>query len=435
MTSNIKLSQLLWKNRYGALRLFAILVTILVLVLHHQMPAKTLTIIPNPASYPGLYGPNLKSGEPSYLWIDEASSTWRCNNETGYPYSCGYSLSLSADHAEGFDFTQYSQINLNLRYAGTKNSVRFSLRNTNPAYMQGNNVESAKFMSVMLQTSDLDRPIAIKLSELTVAEWWLKDFNIPREHAAPELDNIISLAIDFVSEGDSTIQVKSIELEGAWVSAEQLYFSILAFWLAVILWESISKFLDIYRRYNLAQKYTEQLVEDYKQLEKTKEKYETLSTTDILTGVLNRAGISEFLSKLFDSDYEKSQLGLVMFDIDFFKHINDTNGHDCGDRVLKELTKVVQKHTRKSDLLGRWGGEEFILICPMSSHLHIQTLAAKIRQAVEEHTFEPNTPIHVTISIGATMAKQNEPFEKAFKRLDDALYAAKHQGRNKAVCA
>lgn len=139
------------------------------------------------------------------------------------------------------------------------------------------------------------------------------------------------------------------------------------------------------------------------------------------------------MHKLFDSDYEKSHLGLILFDIDHFKLINDTRGHDCGDRVLVELAQLVQQATRSSDLFGRWGGEEFILLCPLSSASQLRDIAEKLRLLVAHHTFEPEHPLAVTVSMGATLAKSDEPFDTAFKRLDKALYAAKETGRNKAV--
>ncbi len=416
----------------------AVFACVLIVVLHKQLPEKTLTLVPSEQTYAGLFGPGFdaatQTGQGNLYWIDQGAQKWYCNNPPDYPYSCGYSLSFFPNLAKGIDLTGYRKLILNLKHTGDASHMRVALRNFNSKYDTGDRSLSSKFMSVLIQNEHLSKPITINLSEFTVAEWWMKEFDIPRELSKPEFNDVLSLSLDYLAPGVNTLEVNSVKVVGTWITSEQLYLSILAFWLIVIIWESISKFVELYQRYMRIQRHTEQLVEDYKQLEKDKEKYETLSTTDILTGALNRAGIHDFLQKLFDSDYEKSHLGLVLFDLDYFKRINDTRGHDVGDRVLVELSKIIRTATRASDLFGRWGGEEFILICPKSSLSDLKVLSEKLRSMVESHSFEPQRPLKVTVSIGATLARRDEPFEQAFKRLDNALYESKNKGRNCTTC-
>ncbi|MCU7835396.1 MAG: PAS domain S-box protein [gamma proteobacterium symbiont of Taylorina sp.] len=153
------------------------------------------------------------------------------------------------------------------------------------------------------------------------------------------------------------------------------------------------------------------------------------ATTDYLTGLYNRQKGSELL----DSEIDRvkrygSSLAIIMFDIDKFKSINDTFGHDIGDKVLTQLSQMISFQIRKSDSLIRWGGEEFIIISPQNSADEIKLFAEKIRNEIDFHSFEIID--HVSISIGVTLFKQNEGKEALLKRVDNALFKAKSAGRN-----
>jgi diguanylate cyclase (GGDEF)-like protein len=139
---------------------------------------------------------------------------------------------------------------------------------------------------------------------------------------------------------------------------------------------------------------------------------------------------------LFDPSFVRSNLGILVFDVDHFKKVNDQFGHDTGDRVLSTIAQVIGNNVRQTDVLGRWGGEEFILICPQITLEQVKGLAEKLRLAIEEQEFNtPNGALKVTISIGAAIVDPQETFEAAFKRADTALYKAKNSGRNQTQLA
>ena len=163
--------------------------------------------------------------------------------------------------------------------------------------------------------------------------------------------------------------------------------------------------------------------------------YKTLSIMDPLTGLLNRIGVMQQVTVLFASSVTKP-LCLVFIDVDHFKSINDQRGHDAGDRILIQVAKVIGDSVRQADIVGRWGGEEFILLCPGVQELAIAGIAEKVRNAMETHVFEKDaTPLKVTISLGVAYVKPGEAFDAALKRADEALYQAKKQGRNRVVIA
>ncbi|NQY21672.1 MAG: diguanylate cyclase [Campylobacteraceae bacterium] len=163
-----------------------------------------------------------------------------------------------------------------------------------------------------------------------------------------------------------------------------------------------------------------------------KKNIEKLSVTDALTQIPNRLYL--------DKSYEKESLrvnrhgttlALILMDIDFFKKINDTYGHKIGDDVLVEIAKLIKNNIRGIDVLGRWGGEEFLIICPETNIFGAVMLAGKIRKVIENYKFKEVNKI--TCSFGVTEYYKNENIEESFNRADKALYIAKEQGRNKVI--
>jgi len=148
--------------------------------------------------------------------------------------------------------------------------------------------------------------------------------------------------------------------------------------------------------------------------------------TDQLTGIFNRRGLLQYVKdKVFKDNYS-----IVIIDIDKFKIVNDTYGHDIGDKVLKHLSQTVSKSIRENDVFARWGGEEFILLVKSSQLTVAQTIAEKLRVIIENETFPDVNKI--TISLGVSNFKnKNQSFDDVFKNADNALYQAKETGRNK----
>ncbi|HDM69962.1 MAG TPA: GGDEF domain-containing protein, partial [Thermotogales bacterium] len=151
---------------------------------------------------------------------------------------------------------------------------------------------------------------------------------------------------------------------------------------------------------------------------------------DALTGVFNRKYLTELGSLL-----EGKGLAVLMVDVDFFKKVNDTYGHDVGDLVLKAIAKVCRSSVRNDDKVIRYGGEEFLIIIPTSDDTLAFKIAERIRRNVEMREIKiPNGEIiRKTVSIGGTIMRSNEELEDAIKRADKALYDAKRMGRNIVV--
>ena len=122
----------------------------------------------------------------------------------------------------------------------------------------------------------------------------------------------------------------------------------------------------------------------------------------------------------------------MMLDLDHFKQINDTWGHQAGDRVLKHVARELAGRLRRQDFIGRFGGEEFVILLPETGIEDALTLCDALRAHIDAcHFTFKSKPVAVTISIGVTAVDAGEPAEHAFKRADDGLYAAKRNGRNR----
>lgn len=166
------------------------------------------------------------------------------------------------------------------------------------------------------------------------------------------------------------------------------------------------------------------------QLQESEKKFRKLATIDNLTGILNRHKSNEELDIEINRDRRYNDVfSLAMFDIDHFKTINDTYGHNVGDYVLKEFSTLISKHIRESDRLGRWGGEEFILLLPHLNKKDAMSIAEKLRKIVANHSFK-DIP-QITTSVGVTTYAPDDTKEHLLKRVDNALYKAKKSGRNK----
>lgn len=172
----------------------------------------------------------------------------------------------------------------------------------------------------------------------------------------------------------------------------------------------------------------DEFTEDFKKLVLFKDQ----ALKDSLTKLYNRSKFDALLAKEVsmsrDSD---TPFSLVFLDIDYFKTINDTYGHDIGDIVLVELSELLGSNLRKHDFLSRWGGEEFIIILQDTNKYDALQLAQKLRKSVENYNFKEIA--NMTISLGVTQYKHGDDVNTLFKRVDEALYEAKSNGRNQVV--
>ena len=154
---------------------------------------------------------------------------------------------------------------------------------------------------------------------------------------------------------------------------------------------------------------------------------------DTLTGLLNRRGFASQAETIRQQSLRFGQpFAILLLDVDNFKQVNDQWGHATGDRLLRQVAGLLSLCTRKADLLGRWGGEEFIVLLPHTSLDHARTAAEKMRALVSAQAFEHGA---VTISLGVALHAGADTLEATINRADHAMYRAKEAGKNQVVCA
>jgi diguanylate cyclase (GGDEF)-like protein len=160
--------------------------------------------------------------------------------------------------------------------------------------------------------------------------------------------------------------------------------------------------------------------------------------TDFLTAMKTRGYLEQQLDlEIKRAERKKTPLALLMIDIDFFKTLNDTHGHNVGDQVLRDISSILMKDMREIDTVARYGGEEFVILLPETGYQAAKQIANRLRRAVEQANFfagSPDKVEHLTISIGVAVFDEDAQFKRdLIEAADAALYGAKSQGRNRVV--
>lgn len=189
----------------------------------------------------------------------------------------------------------------------------------------------------------------------------------------------------------------------------------------IILWRG-------YDRYTKrAKQYEEKLLMKNRSLEQ-------LSFFDHLTQIANRRNLEQRIQDAIEESYlSKERFSVVIFDIDNFKKVNDTYGHNVGDEVLKQVATLAKEAIRGGDVAGRWGGEEFVLWLPRADAEVACNVAERLRQKIASHRFDPR--FKVTCSFGVSEFVSGMSFDYLISKADEALYAAKERGKNQTVLA
>lgn len=186
-------------------------------------------------------------------------------------------------------------------------------------------------------------------------------------------------------------------------------------------------------------KLQDQLDGKNRELETANRQLRELSITDGLTGLFNHRHVHELLREECErSKRSGDPLGVIMFDLDRFKNLNDTHGHPMGDVVLAETARILNENAREIDMIGRYGGEEFIAVLPESSEEEAVLFAERVRGAVESFVYRAEgIEIRMSISAGVAAGNMNgvQNPDELIKQADRALYAAKEAGRNRVVRA
>lgn len=432
-------------KHFNSILLAAILVTAILVAGVHFLPDKRLVLIPYGGKPIYLQTEKLPDGTVSSEWTNGDHTAWKCNYPENYPknyFPCSWTVDLATSPVHGMNLSRYEDLVIHLNYSGPANKVRIAIRNYNSAYSNTNDRNSSKFNAVQLHTKELNKENRIALTAFAAADWWLTQYNIPLSDAAAEVSNALAITVDFgepEKAGTHSFFVEKLELQGKWIKVEHWYLLVLSAWMLGIFIFAIKRLIELNAQTKHDIEVITQLSSTNEQLKEETNKFRRLSTVDPLTQLYNRFGIDQIIASLSGKGYlsasDNPKYSLLVADIDYFKRINDQYGHDTGDQVLQHVAKIIQENMRAGDFVGRWGGEEFVMIMPGANGKSAMAMAELIREAVASNRFELNEEVRLSASFGVSERLPDEDFATCFKRADNALYKAKQQGRNRCVAA
>ncbi len=393
---------------------------------------RTIVIGPkDTATYmPRFYGDAPVGGNSTIVADARKPLRWRCDlrSKYGYPY-CGYELLIDAKTPnKGLDLTKFHTVSIDLDYRGPSDTFRVYLKNFDPRYAKPGLPDTLKFNKVEVSAKPGHNVVQLKLEDFGVAEWWVTQNKIRPALSTTQFDNITEFEIQtgtLAPPGTYQFRVNRITLHGQAISQATWYGMILAFWAVLI-----GAYL-IYRIVRLRRD-LEQRRQSQAAALRLAQYAEESARRDYLTKLFNRSGIIDLYHPLAMNRRTDGTLAVILLDVDHFKLVNDHFGHSAGDQVLAGIARILTDNTRSGDIVGRWGGEEFLLICSVQDHDAAMKIATKLRVGIEAHDF----PVvgHVTASLGVYCRNgQVDALEQIVSYADAALYAAKEQGRNRVV--
>ena len=352
-----------------------------------------------------------------------------------YPYA-GVKIFLGDGKTRGKDLSRYDSIFVWVKPRG-EGTVRLYMRGYDSAFYRAEDETSLKFNEIEFFPLEETYPAVFVPQEFRVASWWVAQNEINVHTARVDLSNVPLIEIQTGTNAPlryGTLEIKGLCFKGKKIAKLDLVSILVALWFVSFLIILIIRFFDYSRERAKEKKKREELEKNLRALEIEKSEYERSSKEDPLTGCLNRAGFSSVLMREQENLSKNGRpVSFVMLDIDHFKHINDTYGHQVGDEVLVNLTKLIQGKIRNTDALVRWGGEEFVVLCGDTPIQNAQFLAEKLRIAIENTVLIKQQ--QVTCSFGIAEMIPDEDPKRLFERADKALYASKEGGRNRVTSA
>ena len=361
----------------------------------------------------------------------------RCALRAVYAWPfCKLQFHMGQD-GKGLDFSQFDSVTFHMRYAGASGrKIRLHLTNFEPEFSTVGDWNSQRYNSVEFDVP-AQTTFTIPVNVLRTADWWITTHNVPVEKTYTRLDNVtaVELSTGAVPPGQSvTMEVRAIEFRGKWISTTRLLTYLVGAWIGCGLLGLTLSLLHVRSNLSATNARLELLAAINEALELEARDLASQAHTDPLTGALNRQGLREVLMRrLHAGGHVDEEMAVVFIDLDHFKRINDQYGHDAGDEVLKRFAALIRGEVRSSDKLVRWGGEEFLLLCPETDVPQALRMLDKLRAALAGQAWPHG--LSVTSSFGVASLKPDEDVGAAIKRADEALYRAKSNGRNRVEIA
>lgn len=413
--------------------LLCLIITTIAAVVWQDTLLKRSTVIDAASIHPYVgygYGDEALEGASRATTDPAHPLKWICSLRQGYQYPmCGYELLFDApNNQKGSDLSTIEAVLLTFSYEGSSKVLRLYIKNFDPAYSVPGRGDTAKYNRIDFPVTNGLQSVRLPLSQFGVAEWWLTQNRVPPELSQPQFDNVVSLDLQTgpgSALGTHRFRVDRIEFEGAALTGAQFYGGILGAWLLLLTGFVVFRVIrlkDALREGAHAQIQASQAAERARET----------ARRDHLTGVLNRGGVSEQFGLIVEDSRRCRSVAVILIDADNFKLVNDQYGHAYGDEVLVSLAQILKRNVREGDIVGRWGGEEFIVVCANMDEGSVLAIADKLRTRIEHFHFGDCE--RITASFGTYWCEAGFSDLPALVACADiALYAAKARGRNLAV--
>ncbi|WP_116089995.1 GGDEF domain-containing protein [Sphingomonas crusticola] len=418
--------------RFEIILFLLLLLTLAAVRFQDQLLAHAFVIEPGDVAHytPRFYGDAANGGNSTIALDPHRPLSWQCTVRPKYafPY-CGYELLIDARTPnKGLNLSKFDTLTIDLDYTGPWETFRIYLKNYDPRYSRPGVPETLKYNKVEVAARPGHNVVQLKLADFGVAEWWVTQNNIRPGLSTPQLNNVTEIQFQTGTRAKPGIyhfNVHRVTLQGRVVGKATWYAAILAVWAIMI---------GLYLVYRIVRlrRDLEWRRESQAAALRLAQFAEESARRDYLTKLLNRTGVIDFYHPMAMNRHGDGSFAVILLDVDHFKTINDRFGHSIGDRVLADIATILTANTRIGDIVGRWGGEEFLLICNNCDEDGAISIANKLRASIELHEF--TSVGRVTASLGVYCCTgPMDALEQLVSYADAALYAAKEQGRNRVV--
>ena len=353
----------------------------------------------------------------------------------GWPF-CSLAIRLTdGKNGKGMDLSGYSHFKLWIKYEkpNDDHGIRFQARQIDPKYSSIDDESSLKYNTLEFYQSNSAYPMVVPLNRFQVPTWWLVWKGLSYEDGGTDFSNIYRLEVVtgyVISPGEHNIVVERIELVGELISGQDLYLILLGIWGSIGFLYLLNKLYFMRNALKISAERQQELEALSGLLEQKNQELKTRLTRNPITGALNKNGILDLFGRR-GSD-KLVNLSLMFIHVDHLKDINEKHGHEIGDNIIAKFANLLTENTRASDMVARWGEEEFVLVCSNASLVFAHQLAEKLRSLVEGSSWPLN--LTVTTSIGVAEMVKESPLE-FIDRVDKALDEAKNKGMNCVIAA
>lgn len=365
--------------------------------------------------------------------LDPITLNCRISSHYQWPY-CQIQLKIGM-LTLGHDLSRYSHVQLRLKVEseeGQDPGIRIYLNHFQDNFSVASDITSIKINEVEFLTTKDGSDLIIPLSVFQVASWWRAEKQVPLFESGPDFSNVADIYVStgsLAKPGDYKITLYELKFVGKVLTRNQIYLGLLVLWVCFALLLLVLYLRQTQQLLQLSLRQQRQLSKANESLAIESHQHSRQARRDPLTGARNRLELAEVMEKLSQQQIE--HCSFVFIDLDHFKALNDQLGHLFGDQVLKEFVSLIEANIRETDQLFRWGGEEFLLLCPYANLYQAAKVAQNLAEKVRQNPWPDGVAVRASFGLSQWLGQQSH--QQALEQADQALYFAKEQGRDR-VC-